>query len=119
VPLPGPMELSIVMGLPCILWVGMAVVACILGWNALGRIRRAWPNLYGVGGATVGAWIGPLLLLDLIVLFAVVSFAGSIGVTSTPFLALMTVIVLLSLNGGFMLWYRERFLERCRKQASA
>ena len=89
------------------------VIACALGFTALGRIRRAWPHSWGVGAAVVGAWAGALVTAAVAVV-AVISRLWEVSAMALVAAALL----LLGCAIAFLVWYRLRFLDSCRLRSS-
>lgn len=122
----GPLSLSggpsvrvgivgLLMMLPVLFGLLPMIAASALGFRALAKIRSAWPRLYGVGPAVVGAWSGILLVASGAIVAVI------LGLSNGP-LALpgLLAALLLFLGGGvaFLFWYRRRFLAQCRALAS-
>ncbi|MCP3919370.1 MAG: protein kinase [bacterium] len=84
----------------------------VLGFRALGEIRRAWPRVSGAGSAIVGAWAGILLVATTGFVVVTWSFLVVPGEAETTTLV-VTTSLLLTCEVAFLLAQRRRFLERC------
>jgi hypothetical protein len=89
---------------------GMAV-GCGLGWAALARIRREWPRWYGVGAATIGLWVLPLLALDTLLTILVYVASKALHVNrGLPLVLFSWIVLLLAANVLWIVHRRRRFL---------
>ena len=79
-----------------------------LGFLALSRIRSRWPELWGVGAATFGAWIWPLVVADIVVLVVLV------GVGLVTALMWAALLGLLAGNVLVIALFRAHFLRQMR-----
>jgi hypothetical protein len=101
--------------LPLLLGLALLVAGGVMGFRALARIRSSWPQLRGVGAAAFGARGGMLLASNIVVLFALFGFWDVPG--EVPRLApLVTALLLIAIDVVDLVWYRRRFLARCRAE---
>ena len=109
----------LILGLiPGVFGLALMIVASALGFRALHEIRRSWPRLYGAGSAVAGAWAGILLVANtaiMAVFFGFWDVPGEVPAEAPRF----TALLLLTCDVAFLVWYRRRFLARCRAQFSA
>ena len=104
--------------IPGVIGLSLMIAASVLGFRALNEIRRSWPRLYGAGSAVVGAWAGILLVANNAIMAVSLGFWDVPG--EVPARApLFTVLLLLACDVAFLIWYRRRFLARCRALVSA
>ena len=105
--------LLIVVLIPGVIGLTLMITGSVLGFRALDGIRRAWPRLYGAGSAVVGAWAGILLIANAAILAVTFGFWDVPG-EIPPQAPLVATLLLLASDVAFLVWYRRRFLKRCR-----
>jgi tRNA A-37 threonylcarbamoyl transferase component Bud32 len=101
----------ILMMLPVLLGILLMVAGCITGFTALDRIRRCWPDLYGVLPAAIGAWGGILVVVNALILVLARGFSNSVWISTAS--VLVWTLLLFACDAIFVAWYHRRFLRGC------
>jgi len=90
-----------------------SIAACWTGWDALRRIRAAWPTLHGVGSAMVGAWFLPVASGTAVSAAILVVSLRAAGIELGEPALLLVLAGHLAVATIFLLGWRVRFLAAC------